>query len=213
MSRILVSSGILLLSALVACTWWLLGEGSGGTGPLEWTQRPADPSPELAEEAVRESVVVEEQLESDPELQLAEDRARPLTPVAVREVTPSVPDDLASLDVDELQELERDLTHELAVSTVDELRWRFQHGLAELAGTGDDFDMARAWDHDRIMQMVSPGDGTHWRVSLPRDEFPAAYALWDRRAAVRSELELRRSRGERWRPHRDRTERERMARE
>lgn len=91
----------------------------------------------------------------------------------------------------DLADLERRLTQEIQVSTVDEMRWRFEHGLGELAGVGDDFDIGKAWLHDRIMNTVSPGDGTHWRVSLPREQFPEAYALFDRREAVRAEIQRR----------------------
>lgn len=99
-----------------------------------------------------------------------------------------------------LTSLEDRLTAEIGVSTADELRRRFDRGLGEYVGYGDDFDARAAWDHEVIMCFMSPGDGTHWRVTLPRDEYPEAYALWDRRAAVRAESESRRHAGERYDP-------------
>lgn len=194
-----LSITIAVLATLVAAVW-LSGRS---LHPVSDAVAPAHSGPAAevdardSQEAPRRTIELPV-AETTPTV--AEVEGPPAAHTATRDVGPVEPVDLDTLSLNALIALERELTQEISVSTVDELRWRFEHGLGELAGTGDDFDIGKAWQHDRIMNTVSPGDGTHWRVALPREEFPEAYALWDRRDAVRSQIEIRRRRGERWVP-------------
>lgn len=100
-----------------------------------------------------------------------------------------IPPDLAELSAAELLELEQELTKSIEALTKEEYEARLRNGLGELVGTGNSLtDADDAWDSSMLMVLRAHPDGTWWKVVLPREEYPEAYALFDRRKAVRAAL-------------------------
>lgn len=98
-------------------------------------------------------------------------------------------EDLAGLSAAELSRLEQELSTQLDALTRDEFEGRLRNGLGELLSTnGTISDENGTWDPDVLMVLRAHPDGTWWKVVLPREEYPDAYALFDRRKAVRTAL-------------------------
>lgn len=179
---------VVLVVALIGCAWWLTSTPTKGMADVA-APRPAvtleDPSAPAGSEPLR-SVAGPEPGRSGA--QAAEEPATELAPTAGPVTTPV--QDLSALDLDALEVLRARLAKELSTSTTEELQRRHEAGMAELMGAGEAFDVGSAWDPNAVMNLRVV-DGATWRVVLPREEFPEAYALLDRRLAVEAELESR----------------------
>ena len=73
-----------------------------------------------------------------------------------------------------------------------ELQERFKMGFGEYVGSGQQLDLRKVWDDSVIMNIIFASNGQEaYRVVLPRDEFPDAYLLHDKKVWLDKERKKR----------------------